>query len=344
MAKLFVRDLAVTIAQKYKLPQQDVENFINQMFEVAMDGLNTDKITKMKGLGTFKIQAVKARESINVSTGERVLIDGHEKVSFTPDANMKEQINRPFSQFETVILNDGVEFSDKFTEQPDEDDFDEDMAEETTSVKSAVEAKPVIEEKPVVAEEPTVEEKPVAEKQLVVEESPVVKEKPVVEKKAESKKQEASKAEINPVQMVAETVARKPKNNWKTTILVAAICGLLCFALGYLCGSRQSAPASNEAIDTTAVIDSTMQAPAAPAVPAFDFEKVNSDPRLKYLAYDIVGIDTIVTLKEGQTLKSYSKATLGAEMEIYFQVLNGVDTMSAGGNLKVPKVKVRKRK
>ena len=329
MAKLFVRDLAVTIAQKYKLPQQDVENFINQMFEVAMDGLNTDKITKMKGLGTFKIQAVKARESINVSTGERVLIDGHEKVSFTPDANMKEQINRPFSQFETVILNDGVEFNDKFTEQPDEDDAaDEELMIEESSAEPAKEEKLVVEKKPEF-------KKP--EAQLTDTESGKDSVEEVV---PQTVTKLVSKDEAVPVD------ANQPKNNWKTTCLIAAICGLLCFGIGYFFGSHQSTASTSttEDADTTEVVDSTLLAPAEPVEPVFDFEKVNSDPRLKYLAYEIVGIDTTVTLKEGQTMATYSKATLGSDMVIYFQVLNGVDTMSAGGNLKVPKVKVKKRK
>ena len=112
MAKTALQLIADTVAKKHKITVKDAEKFVSAMFDVMNEGLKTDKLVKVKGLGTFKVQAVKPRESVNVNTGERVLIEGHDKVSFTPDATMKELVNKPFAQFETVVLNDGVDFTD----------------------------------------------------------------------------------------------------------------------------------------------------------------------------------------------------------------------------------------
>jgi len=112
MAKTALQLIADTVAKKHKITVKEAEKFVSAMFDVMNEGLKTDKLVKVKGLGTFKVQAVKPRESVNVNTGERVLIEGHDKVSFTPDATMKELVNKPFAQFETVVLNDGVDFTD----------------------------------------------------------------------------------------------------------------------------------------------------------------------------------------------------------------------------------------
>ena len=112
MAKTALQLIADAVAKKHKITVKEAEKFVSAMFDVVNEGLKNDKLVKVKGLGTFKVQAVKPRESVNVNTGERVLIEGHDKVSFTPDASMKELVNKPFAQFETVVLNDGVDFTD----------------------------------------------------------------------------------------------------------------------------------------------------------------------------------------------------------------------------------------
>ena len=103
---------AKAVASKRGLTQAEAERFIATMFEVAGAGIQEDKLLKMKWLGTFKITSVKDRESVDVNTGERILIEGRDKISFTPDNILKEIINKPFAQFETVVVNDGVDFSD----------------------------------------------------------------------------------------------------------------------------------------------------------------------------------------------------------------------------------------
>lgn len=104
--------LAQKLAEKTGISQQDAELFIRKMFDVVNEGLQADKQVKMKWLGTFKVTSVKDRESVDVNTGERIVIEGRDKISFTPDTILKEIINKPFAQFETVVVNDGVEFDE----------------------------------------------------------------------------------------------------------------------------------------------------------------------------------------------------------------------------------------
>lgn len=112
MSKSSLSVLAKAVASKRGLTQAEAERFIATMFEVAGAGIQEDKLLKMKWLGTFKITSVKDRESVDVNTGERILIEGRDKISFTPDNILKEIINKPFAQFETVVVNDGIDFSD----------------------------------------------------------------------------------------------------------------------------------------------------------------------------------------------------------------------------------------
>jgi len=112
MGKISIHDLLQILVARHKLDKRDAAIFVSAMFDVIQTNLEKDKIVKVKGLGTFKIIDVDDRESVNVNTGERVLIEGHNKITFTPDALMKELVNKPFSQFETVVLNEGVDFED----------------------------------------------------------------------------------------------------------------------------------------------------------------------------------------------------------------------------------------
>ena len=165
MGKLTIQEIAGVLVEKNGLSQHDADDFANLVFAVVVEQLQRGEQVKVRGLGTFKIVDVEARESVSVRTGERVVIESHQKVSFTPDTMMKELVNKPFSQFETVMLNDGVEFEDI------EDDEEAAVAEE----------EPAVEETPVAEEEPAVEEAPVAEEKPAVEEAPVAEEMPAVE-------------------------------------------------------------------------------------------------------------------------------------------------------------------
>ena len=196
--KITIQDIANSLKEKQGLTKKDAELFVKSMFDIMKEALASDKYVKVKGLGTFKLTEVESRESINVNTGERFEIQGHTKISFTPDTTLKEQINKPFSHFETVILNDGVDFEDIPTEklepqtQPEETEVatkEQEVVElveivqpEETTIEtpSTPDVEPTEEPKEENIEE-TVEEiieEPVIEK-LVIEE-PATKE-PVVE-------------------------------------------------------------------------------------------------------------------------------------------------------------------
>lgn len=124
MSKFSLNTLGKLLADKSGLSQMEAELFIRKMFDVCNQGLEADKQVKIKWLGTFKVQATKDRESINVNTGERFTIEGRDKLTFTPDNILKEIVNKPFAQFETVVVNDGVDFDEideKFGEEQTED-------------------------------------------------------------------------------------------------------------------------------------------------------------------------------------------------------------------------------
>ena len=163
MGKVTIQDIAVILSERHGLTKKDASGFVGALFDVVRQALERDRIVKIKGFGTFKIIDVDARESVNVNTGERVLIEGHNKITFTPDALMKELVNKPFSQFETVVLNEGVDFEDtlKTVESlSDEIPLEEAASEETLSENVPTENVPT---ENVPAEDVPVEEIPAEE-------------------------------------------------------------------------------------------------------------------------------------------------------------------------------------
>ncbi|MBP5425586.1 MAG: HU family DNA-binding protein [Prevotella sp.] len=200
MDRISIQEIAAILTVKSGLKKKDAERFATTLFEVVKDGLESERLVKVKGLGTFKVIDIEARESVNVNTGERVLIEGHEKISFTPDATMKELVNKPFSQFETVVLNEGVEFDDAATvAEPAE----EELAVEAPTVEAPTVEEPPVEEPPV--EEPPVEEPPVEEPPV---EEPPVEEPSVEEPSVEEPSVEEPKVEDLPVE---EPPVEEPK-------------------------------------------------------------------------------------------------------------------------------------
>lgn len=190
MSKSNISRLAKSISSKHGLTQAEAERFISKMFEVANEGLHEDKLLKIKWLGTFKVAPVKDRESVDVNTGERIVIEGRDKISFTPDNILKEIVNKPFAQFETVVVNDGVDFSDideKFSLQavpaePIAAEMPSTIGEQKTAEasigqpesKSFDESKNTDEQK--VADQPTAEVYPSAEAQPMAEEQSMAEE------------------------------------------------------------------------------------------------------------------------------------------------------------------------
>ena len=468
MAKTALQLIADTVAKKHKITVKEAEKFVSAMFDVMNEGLKTDKLVKVKGLGTFKVQAVKPRESVNVNTGERVLIEGHDKVSFTPDATMKELVNKPFAQFETVVLNDGVDFTDidsKYENEATLENADETTvsannaampdtkvvslneeettdstnetangAQETTieqytstekdsaetvsepekdheivvakqEVAIETEAEPIkntsetTEEEPIplvetqpenIAEEPTVTaEMPVATEQKledanqtqpenIAEEPIATPETPVAtEQKLESANQtqpenivkEPIATPETPVttEQKQEETAEKPKKiNWLMWSAIGFFVIASMYFFGYKFGkdaalrdnavavsaqpkSKPTAKAKQTkqhssakvAQTTTKQIQPTPKQVQSPIDDTEKFKQLSNDKRIRYGAYDIIGIEKVVVLKKGQTMQSYSRKTLGPDMVAYFQVLNNATTMAAGDTMKVPKVELR---
>ena len=181
MSKVSITELASKLMEKHGLKRTEAELFIRQFVGVINDGLKNDKSVKVKGLGTFKVQAVSARKSVDVNTGEAIVIEGRDKISFTAEAVMRDLVNAPFAQFETVIVNDGVDFSE--IDAKHEADNTE-AKEPTPAVEPAPVAEPeptVVEPAPVAEPEPTVEPAPAAEPEpAVVEPAPAAEPEPAV--------------------------------------------------------------------------------------------------------------------------------------------------------------------
>ena len=200
MSKLILQDLADVLIEKHGAGKKEALQFVSAMFDVIQEGLQTDKTVKIKGLGTFKVIEVDARESVSVNTGGRVVIDSHSKISFTPDAAMKELVNKPFSGFETVMLNDGVTFDDI-----DSADTNESQAPLVEPIDEKVEEQaetlvPTIEEK---VEEPA--EEPVEEI--------VTTEKNIEESMKETIPEEEKKTESSVITEVPEEEQNKEERN-----------------------------------------------------------------------------------------------------------------------------------
>ena len=393
MAKTALQLIADAVAKKHKITVKEAERFVSSMFDVMNEGLKTDKLVKVKGLGTFKVQAVKPRESVNVNTGERVLIEGHDKVSFTPDTTMKELVNKPFALFETVVLNDGVDFADLDSKPDDEEKkekADETAVSDSETVVSDEEKKETKEaitteisdekpsekmpqlsvEVPMTAIEPkeeVAEEREEGQKEIV-EEKEIFME---VEAEAVEKQSETVKVQSETVlEKQPETVSEMPKAaassaeknkkiNWMLWVYIAVAIVAVMYFFGYKFGKDAALRDNKEVVraqtkDSLAVktkktakkptvkIEKPVAKVAQPVVDEADkFRQLSSDRRIRYGAYDIIGIEKTVVLKKGQTMQSYSRRALGPDMVAYFQVLNNATTMSAGDTMKVPKVELR---
>lgn len=450
MAKSAIQLITSTLAKQHNLSAADAAAFVDAFFDIISSELKNGNQVKIKGLGTFKVQAVKPRESVNVNTGERVLIEGHDKISFTPDTVMKELVNKPFSQFETVVINDGVD-TEELERVPSEDSSDEvksELVDETTtkntseekqlaeeertevedtkeetnnssSVKedAVIEAEDNLNEKnlPIdVIEEPTTEENEAIfdseEKPSNLEEKK--EEKQEVAKEVDSKvdsivdskvdaivepkvEEETIEVEVKSVQSVPNTSEEREESSNENNIdkkelsncsepshipededtdvessengilkkvalvaFIVIIC--LCIFLWTRMSSTNSKKKTKEvaeqvntsedhsslstqtvSADTTSVTKVHKTPEKKETAKVDSFIALNRDPRIRYGAYNIIGIDRIVVLKKGETMEKYSRKTLGADMVGYFQVLNQRKTMQAGDTMKVPKVELR---
>lgn len=213
--KITLQDLVELLSIKLGITKKHADTVVREFFNLIEEALATEKYVKIKGLGTFKLTEVDSRESMNVNTGERIEIQGHTKISFTPDTIMKDLINKPFSHFETVVLNDGVQFEDTpFEEEAKTDEITDEKVEiivEQPEMQVAV----VEEEVPANMEETSVQQV-VVEEESVAEEEPseedVETQVPVVEEAEEANIVEETSNEESETQVsVVEEEVEEPK-------------------------------------------------------------------------------------------------------------------------------------
>lgn len=330
MAKNKIMNITSALSTKYKMPLKEAEAFVAMVFDVVNEGLQKDKLVKVKGLGTFKVAAVKDRESVNVNTGERVLIEGHDKITFTPDAVLRDFVNKPFAQFETVVVKDGVDFSDldsqkvpETIETPEVPETSE-TAETPETPDTLLSAVP---EEPKESKESETPETPETSETVETSETPAVLEEASQEVRTEQQ----------------QVIGEKPSGH--KNLILACLLAVVAFIAGFFIGRGTAGQADKPAAPETTVeapADSveTTATTAAKQDDTASFEAYNSDPRIKYGAYDIVGIDTVITLRPGQTLQSICRATLGADMMSYMEVMNDAKSLETG-KVKVPKLKMR---
>lgn len=200
-----IKDLARFLVEKHGIKLADAELFISLMTEIINEGVHRERQVKIKGLGTFKLTSVSSRESIDVNTGERIVIEGRDKLSFAPDNAMKELVNQPFSQFETVVVNDGVELEDEYKEQVEE-------------VAPAEEKKEIVEEKAMEEVEFPCEEpvEPIAVVSEMSDETMSVEEDKVQETMLETNVSEVEKIEL--AQETIETASDNVAKNDEETL------------------------------------------------------------------------------------------------------------------------------
>ena len=268
MGRLTIQEIAKVLVAKNGLEPSQANRFATELFAIIQERLEKNDLVKVKGLGTFKVITVDARESVSVRTGGRVMIEEHSKITFTPDATMRELVNKPFSQFETVVLNDNVEFDD-LKEQPADGEFEDtkdDLTEAELVQLEKDEEEPVVQqEEPVVQqEEPVIQQQePVVEEPLVEVEQP--KETPAVaplievteathEEKSEETPEETTDTLDNDVEEEKTNLLFK----W-VWMALGAICLVGISAVGgYYYGCQQTALA---ALSDTVVIRDTVYVP-----------------------------------------------------------------------------------
>ena len=234
------QDLVNLLAQKNGLSRKKNVQFVNELVDLINEVLKDEKLLKISGLGTFKVIDTKDRESVNVQTGDRFVIEGRNKITFTPDAAMRELVNRPFSQFETVVLNDGVDFSDIPEEPADEEPIIEEPVAEEPAVYGLTEPineepapeEPII-ETPIEPIEPIKPIEPIVEQPIV--EQPINDEPPITPL---LDPENTETEENNNNETTEDTIMEEEKSNVWKWLAALIICTAIGFAGGYYVGKR----------------------------------------------------------------------------------------------------------
>ena len=365
--KITLQDLINLFSEKQGMNKKDAEVFVRTMFELIEEALATEKYVKIKGLGTFKLTEVDSRESVNVNTGERIEIQGHTKISFTPDVTMKELINKPFSHFETVVLNEGVELEDTPVETPEEIVQEEIISETIIAEEPAImeepQPEPIMEtpiEEETIVEEPTVEEQTIEEpiseepieEETIIEESTVeepVAEEPITEEPVITEVQTSEETE-----KYVSTEEKKVKNTNRILWGVIVVLVLIILFGAYWMFLRP--PSVPEVTPLPPVQEEvTIPVPAEEKQPEDTLETVKfiqlsaEELRKEHvpsfadtLDYQIIGTQEEYTLQKGETIIRASVKFFGTKkywpyiVKHNLDVLPNPDNIPAGVKIKIP--------
>lgn len=361
--RLNTQDLIEILIERQGLDKKQAESFIKEFFALIEEGLERDKSVKIKGLGTFKLVDVESRESVNVNTGERIEIQGHTKISFTPDAVLRDVINKPFAHFETVVLNDDVTFNELI-----EDKEDKDEEENLSEIIEIIEEKEEVPTIPLNTEENELKETP----------TPIHEEKKDEESEESNIPESIKETKIVEAPPTPEKKAEKNSSNNKVLIIVVVLTTLLCGVLLFFTyysdifpEKRKQSPTvvpKDNAIDestttdstTVAAIDSTKQTHITPKTNAekpaktsistetvrsnvipFSQIPVNADST----SYEIVGTMASHTIEDGQTLirlsyRYYKTKDLWPYLVMHNRsVIKDPNRVPIGTTINIPKLK-----
>ncbi|MBQ6209694.1 MAG: HU family DNA-binding protein [Prevotella sp.] len=326
-------DLATLLSAKHGITKVEATRFITAMFEVARENLDNEGLVKVRGLGTFKVTEVKDRASVDVTTGERIVIEGHDKVSFTPDVLMKELVNKPFAHFETVVVREGVDFSaidEKYhVSEKDEIPVEKD-AEEVVETPLETEEKPVETPTEIPTEAPTETTEKVEDMEAEAFTVP-----PKHELLGEYEDEEDMRK--------SEELALKLQHTNRIVRILAGVIAILVLAgIFGMCSMSKKVSERDQQIEQ--FVQEKQKALDAEKAEqeriAKELEAYNTyDDRVIHGDYKIVGIEKEVTAIEGQTLKSISRMELGPGMDCYVQAVNpDIKMVLIGQQVKIPKL------
>lgn len=384
--KVNIQNLIELLVEKHRITPKEAEEFVKTFFAVIEEGLEQDKYVKIKGLGTFKLIGVESRGSIDVNTGERIEIQGHTKVSFTPDSALKELINRPFGHFETVILNENTVLEDTPIEKAGEDEL-----EDVSIGQNVADESDTISEIPSEPASPLIESVIATEKVATEEDADEQQEEEGEISTTEETLKNSQQKEDTDEGVLQQTDIKENKDNGLKWFMIALACVLLAcagivFYLYYPDLQEESIPVSSEEEYTYPTVtmglqqdsiqedplkrtEDTLRIPqpttaeenpvsrqqvekkVVPEEPQKVVKKttVKSQPvNPDSVNYEIVGTETIYTVKEGETLTRISLRFYGTKalwpyiVKHNADVLKNPNNVTSGTTLKIPKLIDRK--
>lgn len=381
MTKVSISDLAKFISQKHGLSQEESKTFITTLFDVINDGLYNEKSIKVKGLGTFKIIDVRERESVNINTGKRVMIESHSKITFTPDPIMRDLVNKPFAQFETVILNEGVNLEELEKTQIESNEIDRNIEIYEDKFKNHLienSKSKVYEQIPEKTNEQELKDKKIIASEIEKDtlQNERIEMHNIINQEKRSTIQTTVTEERNNTETILsgeDTINNDTNNgcfsNYKNIIYIICLIIIACITttIGFYWGrntvkpiikyktvhiikkpiTRKVIPVNQDTIKKTDSLKKWQN---------IEKNKIkqqniannkstilrNAQAMVNTGAYNIIGTANTVTVKKGENLKKISKFYLGEGMECYILVHNGIDDIHEGMKIKIPKLKLKK--